>query len=144
MSNSDIIIIVVVVIQAHKHKATGSKTLERKWKITACVGKRPRSPSVCHEQLLLACWCPLSLTSSTAWWCEMPAVLMATGNNMWVLDSWLYFISILVSRGMVGSLAAAPASLAELTRWNTILELLSPSPFICSRKQYKLKTLIYM
>jgi len=52
---------------------------------------------------------PISCTSSTAWWCQVSLVSMATGKNTWVLNNWLYFVFLLAAAWV----AADPASLAE-------------------------------
>jgi len=54
-----------------------------------------------------------SWTSSTAWWCHVPAVAMATEVKMSVADSWLYLLVLLVA----ARLAAAPVSMTVMLMW---------------------------
>ena len=93
----------------------------RQWRCV-CTGNR-QVDRQCRPSAMLFCLTakktvvrlPISCTSSTAWWCQVSPVSMATGTNTWVLDSWLYLVFLLVAAW----LAAAPASLAVLTTWES-------------------------
>jgi len=105
----------------------GDRLQRASWRWT-CFEMKPHSP-LCSatdscwnrkldsltSSVMLAVRLPISCTSYTAWWCHVPPVSMDTGTNTWVLDSWLYLVFLLVAAW----LAAAPASLAVLTRWKT-------------------------
>ena len=56
---------------------------------------------------------PSSWTISTVWWCKVPAVSLATGLKMWVVDCWLHLLVLLVA----ARLAAAAVSMAVLLTW---------------------------
>ena len=127
------IMILLLFLRSTSTKPVDTKTL-RKWNnglqraswLWTCFEMRPNSPlysamdSCWNRKLdslaspvMLAVGLPISCTSSTAWWCQVPPVSMATGTKTWVLDSWLYLLFLLVA----ACLADAPTSLAVFTTW---------------------------
>jgi len=109
--------IIVIIYVAREHKAVGTKYWSSEkvnnW-FAGCerVLKRDRVSSPFAKPLITAetgrwslwsllwLWSPafqFPWTSSTAWWCQVPAVSMATEMKMWVADSWLYLLVLLVA-----------------------------------------------